>query len=101
MSAWVFEALMLIAFGCSWPASIAKSLRTRFVRGKSPAFMFIVLGGYLCGIVHKALNPPGAEAGFLAEHVLWLYVLDMALVGTDLTLYFLFRKNAAPRVAGA
>lgn len=97
MSAWLFEALMLLAFGCSWPASIAKSLRTRFVRGKSPTFMVIVLGGYLCGVIHKLLNPPGADAGFLAQHVLWLYVLDMALVGTDLTLYFLFRKNAEPR----
>ena len=96
MSAWVFEALMLLAFGCSWPASIAKSLRTRFVRGKSPAFMVIVLGDYLCGIVHKLLNPPGPDAGVLAACVLWLYVLDMALVGTDLTLYFLFRKNAEP-----
>ena len=96
MSAWVFEALMLLAFGCSWPASIAKSLRTRFVRGKSPAFMVIVLAGYLCGVVHKLLNPPGADAGALAPYVLWLYVLDMAMVGTDLTLYFLFRKNAGP-----
>ncbi len=99
MSAWLFEALMLLAFGCSWPASIAKSLRTRFVRGKSPTFMVIVLAGYLCGIVHKLLNPPGAEAGFLAGHVLWLYVLDMALVGFDLALYVLFRKNAEPRAA--
>lgn len=90
---------MLLAFGCSWPASIAKSLRTRFVRGKSPTFMVIVLAGYLCGIVHKLLNPPGAEAGFLAGHVLWLYVLDMALVGFDLALYVLFRKNAEPRAA--
>lgn len=99
MSAWLFEALMLLAFGCSWPASIAKSLRTRFVRGKSPTFMVIVLAGYLCGIVHKLLNPPGADAGFLAGHVLWLYVLDMALVGFDLALYVLFRKNAEPRAA--
>ena len=90
---------MLLAFGCSWPASIAKSLRTRFVRGKSPTFMVIVLAGYLCGIVHKLLNPPGADAGFLAGHVLWLYVLDMALVGFDLALYVLFRKNAEPRAA--
>ena len=101
MEAWLFEALMLLAFGCSWPASIAKSLRTRFVRGKSPAFMTIVLGGYACGIVHKLLNPAGPDAGFLAQHVIWLYVLDMALVGTDLTLFFLFRKNAEPARAGA
>ena len=97
MSAWVFEAAMLVAFGFSWPASIYKSLTTRFVRWKSSAFMFIVLFGYACGIVHKVLNPPAADAGFLAQHIIVLYALDMALVTTDLTLYFLFRKNAAPR----
>lgn len=97
MTGWLFEALMLLAFGCSWPASIAKSLRTRFVRGKSPAFMIIVISGYACGIVHKLLNPP-TEPG-LEQYVLWLYVMDLLLVSTDLMLYFLFRKNDAPRVA--
>jgi hypothetical protein len=98
MTGWLFEALMLLAFGVSWPASISKSLRTRFVRGKSPAFMMIVISGYACGIVHKLLNPP-ADADFLAKYVLWLYVMDLLLVSTDLTLYFLFRKNEAPRGA--
>ncbi len=97
MTGWIFEALMLVAFGCSWPASIAKSLRTRFVRGKSPAFMCIVITGYVCGITHKVLNPPPADAGFLASCVLWLYVGVLGLVTTDLVLYFLFRKNAEPR----
>ena len=99
MTGWLFEALMLLAFGVSWPASISKSLRTRFVRGKSPAFMMIVISGYACGIVHKLLNPPTADASVLAKYVLWLYVMDLLLVSTDLTLYFLFRKNEAPRVA--
>ena len=31
----IFEVMMLVCFGVSWPISIAKSLRTRFVRGKS------------------------------------------------------------------
>ena len=97
MTGWLFEAMMLLAFGVSWPASIAKSLPTRFVRGKSPAFMMIVISGYACGIVHKLLNPP-VEPG-IEQYVLWLYVMDLLLVSTDLTLYFLFRKNDAPRGA--
>ncbi len=97
MSGWIFEALMLVAFGCSWPASIAKSLRTRFVRGKSPAFMMIVLTGYVCGILHKIINPPPADASFLGRNIIWLYVAVLLLVATDLTLYFLFRKNEPPR----
>jgi hypothetical protein len=97
METWLFEALMLVAFGCSWPASILKSLRTRYVRGKSPAFMVIILTGYVCGITHKVLNPPPAEAGFLARYVIWLYVLLFVLVSTDLILYMLFRKHTEPR----
>lgn len=97
MTAWLFEALMLIAFGCSWPASILKSLRTRFVRGKSPAFMCIVMTGYICGIIHKLLNPPAADAGFIAANILWLYVAVLCLVAFDFTLYLLFRKNTEAR----
>ncbi len=103
MTTWLFEALMLIAFGCSWPASIAKSLRTKFVRGKSPLFMMIVMTGYLCGIAHKLLNPPPAGedvSAFLAQCVIWLYVGVFSLVTWDLILYFLYRKNDAPRVRG-
>ncbi len=87
---------MLLAFGCSWPASILKSWRTRFVRGKSPAFMCIVMTGYVCGILHKLLNPPPPEADFLAANILWLYVLVLALVATDFILYLRFRNNSEP-----
>jgi hypothetical protein len=51
----VFETVMLICFGVSWPVSIAKTLRTKVVVGKSPLFMVIVCVGYACGIAHKAL----------------------------------------------
>ena len=97
MTEWVFEALMLIAFGCSWPASIAKSLRTKFVRGKSPAFMVIVLLGYVCGVIHKVLNPPPADAGVLAQHIVWLYLFVMALVLFELSLYVIYYHNTEPQ----
>lgn len=75
------EFFMLFAFGFSWPFAIARTYRAKRVDGKSPAFMIIVLVGYVCGI-----------AAHLVEGTkLWLcfvYLLDMALVSTDLTLYF-------------
>jgi len=46
---------MLLCFGASWPISITKSLRTRVVAGKSPAFMAVIGSGYLSGIVHKLI----------------------------------------------
>lgn len=76
----VFEAAMLICFGASWPISIAKSLRTRIVSGKSPLFMGVLCFGYACGIIHKLLHS--------MDWVIVLYALNMVLVATDLTLYF-------------
>ena len=76
----IFEATMLICFGMSWPISIAKSLRTKVVTGKSPLFMVLLCFGYLCGIIHKLL--------YSRDWVILLYTLNMVLVAIDLTLYF-------------
>ncbi len=75
-----FEAVMLLCFGVSWPISIAKSLRTKKVAGKSPLFMIIVFLGYLSGIVHKLL--------YDLDGVIVLYILNAVLVAVDLGLYF-------------
>ena len=91
MEKYFFEAAMLICFGVSWPVSIAKSLRTRFVRGKSPIFMVLVLIGYACGVTHKVLNPNPATGH--AHPVVWLYALNLAMVAVDLSLYLKYRHN--------
>lgn len=93
MQNWIFEAIMLICFGFSWPVSIAKTLRTRVVRGKSPAFMLLIITGYAAGVIHKLLNPPSAEAGTLAHAVVYLYLFNLILVATDLFLYLRFRTQ--------
>lgn len=79
------EFAMLFSFGFSWPFAIARTYRAKRVDGKSPMFMGIVLFGYLCGI-----------AAHLVEGTkLWLcavYLVDMALVSTDLALYFHYSR---------
>jgi hypothetical protein len=84
----MFEALMLICFGVSWPVSIAKSLRTRVVAGKSPAFMAIVCLGYASGTLHKLL--------YSFDWVMALYVANMLMVAFDLFLYFRYLPAAKP-----
>jgi len=86
---------MLLCFGVSWPFSIAKALRTRQVRGKSPVFLGFVLVGYAAGITHKILNTPSADASWIAQNVVWLYTFNFLLVATDLALYFKYRNNRA------
>ena len=85
----LFEAIMLLCFAASWPFSIAKAIRTKVVAGKSPMFMGVIEVGYLAGIAHKLLDKP--------DVVLALYVLNFLIVGTDLALYFRYRKNGAVR----
>ena len=82
----IFEATMLICFGMSWPISIAKSLRTKVVAGKSPLFMMLLCFGYLCGIIHKLL--------YSTDWVILLYTLNMVLVAIDLSLYFRYRGSS-------
>ena len=76
----IFEAVMLLCFGAGWPFSIAKSLRTKCVDGKSPAFMLILLNGYLCGIMHKIF--------YLFDWIIILYTVNFFLISFDLFLYY-------------
>ena len=76
----VFEAIMLVCFGVSWPISIARSLRTKVVSGKSPLFMGIVCFGYMSGVVHKVI--------YSLDWVIILYAINIILVAFDLFLYF-------------
>ena len=75
-----FEAGMLICFGISWPVSIAKSVRTKVVSGKSPLFMAILCLGYVCGFIHKVIYSP--------DWIIVLYALNFIMVAIDLALYF-------------
>lgn len=89
MIASLLEFAMLFAFGFSWPFAILKTWRTKRVDGKSPAFMIIVLAGYACGIASHLVD--GTR--------LWLcfvYLADMALVSTDLALYFRYARRTPP-----
>lgn len=80
----IFEALMLISFGISWPISIYKSVKTKIVKGKSPLFMAILCFGYASGILHKIF--------YAYDAIIFLYILNLILVATDLFLYYKYIK---------
>jgi len=81
----IFEILMLVCFSASWPISIAKSIRTKVVAGKSPVFMAIVIAGYLCGVMYKLFYSYNA--------VIFLYIFNALLVAVDMTVYFRYSKK--------
>ncbi len=90
----LLETAMLICFGCSWPISIFKSWRTKFVRGKSIAFMVLVFAGYLAGAGGKLFR--AAHAGQPPEWNLSLYILNGIFVAIDISLYVKYRRNHEP-----
>jgi len=76
----IFEALMLITFGASWPAQIAKTIRVKNPLGKSFLFQYLIIAGYACGVLSKIAKGQGTH------WLVWIYLLDIALVSTDLIL---------------
>lgn len=95
----ILEAAMLVCFGSSWPFSIAKALRTKTVKGKSPVFLTLIILGYVFGIgkmvcLYTAARDAAAPGEAVAmPWLIWFYAGLIVLVSTDAILYALFRKN--------
>ena len=77
----ILEMGMILSFGISWPISVMKSYKMRTTKGKSLPFLLLIFCGYICGVAGKLLSP-----GF-KWYVLFFYVLNLTMVGTDLLLY--------------
>ncbi len=75
-----FEIGMLVCFGLAWPVSIYKSIKSHSVSGKSVFFLYVVLIGYVFGILHKIY--------YDYNLVIYLYVLNSLMVFTDIILYY-------------
>ena len=81
----VFETLMIVSFGISWPLSIIRSVRSRSTKGKSLLFMCFIAFGYVCGITSKLISARYNLA-------FWFYFPNLCMVITDIILYFRNRK---------
>lgn len=77
----LFETIMLICFGLSWPVAAVKQLRAKTARGASVFFYFIIMAGYLFGIAAKIVNQN-------ITYVLGMYALNFLMVGFNVILYY-------------
>ena len=75
----IFEVLMIICFGVSWPFNIAKSWKAKTARGKSLLFEVCILVGYICGIAGKFITGN-------VTYVLVAYVINVVMVTVDILL---------------
>ena len=81
MIAEIFEIIMIVCFGFSWPMNVIKSYRSRTTKGKSLPFLLLIITGYVFGIIGKLIG------GGFKWYVLFFYVLNLLMVSTDLLLY--------------
>lgn len=77
----IFETVMLICFGFSWPINLMKAYRARTAKGTSLPFILLIITGYVAGITAKVLN------GQL-NYVLAVYIINIVIVFGNLFIYF-------------
>ena len=78
----IFEFVMLVCFGLSWPISVYKSFTSKSAKGKSVVFIVAIIIGYVSGILGKIVS---GQVNF----VMALYCFNLMVVSIDLCLYFI------------
>ena len=84
----ILEIVMIVSFGASWPMNVMKSWKARTTKGKSLAFLLLILFGYVAGITSKLVNEAYMAAFADKWYVLFFYCLNFVMVFTDLLIYF-------------
>ena len=82
----IFEMIMLICFGLSWPISVYKSVRSGSTKGKSAVFIIAIIIGYISGIIGKVVNNQ-------LTYVVAFYCVNLIVVSFDLAVYFYNAKR--------
>ena len=83
----ILEVIMIVSFGASWPLNVIKSYRARTTKGKSLAFLLLILFGYVAGITSKFMNDAYMAQIGQKWYVLFFYILNFIMVAIDLVLY--------------
>lgn len=77
----IFESIMLICFGLSWPINVIKSYKARTAKGTSLPFILLIIIGYIAGITAKLISGQ-------MNYVLIVYLLNLAIVSMNVVVYF-------------
>jgi hypothetical protein len=81
----IFELLMLSCFGFALLIRILKTFRSKTARGLSPVIFFLILTGFISGIVYKLMVP--------FEMTFFIYIADAVLVSIQIFLFFYYRNK--------
>ncbi len=81
----LFEAIMVICFGLSWPLSVYKAYKSRTAKGRSLLFEVFIFIGYLFGIMGKIVSGN-------ISYVFVFYIINTVMISVDMILYFRNRR---------
>ena len=76
----IFETVMLVCFGLSWPINVVKAYKSQTTKGTSLPFIFLIITGYVAGIIAKVI------AG-QTNYVLIVYVINLMIVLLNVVVY--------------
>ena len=76
----IFETVMLVCFGLSWPLNVIKAYKAKTAKGTSLPFLLLIITGYIGGITAKLLSGN-------ITYVLAVYLLNLAIVLVNLGVY--------------
>ena len=77
----IFETVMLLCFGFSWPMNLIKAYNAKTAKGTSLLFILLIIIGYVAGITAKIVTGQ-------TNYVLVAYILNLAIVLLNLVIYF-------------
>ncbi len=87
----IFEILMVVCFGFSWPFNIIRAYKARTAKGTSLYFTLLIAVGYIGGILSKiffsaARGPEYWTALTILAFV--FYIINLVMVSTGIAIYF-------------
>lgn len=77
----IFETIMLVCFGLSWPLNLFKAYKAQTAKGTSLPFILLIITGYIAGISAKLISGK-------INYVLIAYLLNLAIVSLNVVIYF-------------
>ena len=77
----IFETIMLVCFGLSWPINVVKAYKAGTTKGTSLPFILLIITGYFAGITAKIVNGQ-------FNYVFIVYIINLLIVMLNVVVYF-------------
>ena len=98
----IFEIVMVLCFGASWPFNIVRAYKARTTKGTSLQFTILIGIGYVGGILSKIFAWAATGSSYwdaLKIPAFVFYIINLCMILTALAIYFRNKKLDAARAA--